>query len=99
MSYAFTPSAISDLQDIWCYIAEDNPVAADQLEADIYEACDLLATHPEIGSSRSYWTDKPVRFWPVRKNYLIVYVPESTPLEIVRVFHASRDIPKLMSQK
>lgn len=94
--YAFTPSAETDLAEIWRYVAEDNPKAADRLEADIYEACRMLAKRPELGTKRPTWTDKPVRFWPVRLNYLIVYVPESTPLQILRVLNAARDVPRLL---
>jgi plasmid stabilization system protein ParE len=97
VSYALTPSAKADLEEIWCFIAEDNPEEADRLEADIYKACEMLTTHPEMGSKRPTWTNKPVRFWPVRQNYLIVYVPESVPLEILRIFNAARDVPKLMA--
>lgn len=96
-AYALTPSAKSDLEEIWAYIAADNPEAADGLESDIYEACQLLADNPGIGESRPSWTEKPVRFWPVRQNYLIVYFPERLPLEIQRIFHAARNIPKLLS--
>ncbi len=95
-SWAFTPSARADLEEIWSHIAGDNPEAADQIEADIYAACDLLAAHPEAGSLRPRWTDKPVRFWPVRKNYLLVYRPEGRPLVILRIFHAARDVPSLL---
>ncbi len=63
-AYALTPSAKSDLEEIWAYIAADNPEAADGLESDIYEACQLLADNPGIGESRPSWTEKPVRFWP-----------------------------------
>jgi plasmid stabilization system protein ParE len=42
------------------------------------------------------WTEKPVRFWPVRQKYLIVYFPERRPLEIQRILHAARNIPKLL---
>jgi toxin ParE1/3/4 len=96
MNYALTPSAQTDLEEIWRYIAEDNPDEADKLEADIYKACQLLVKHPEIGNKRPVWTQKPVRFWPVRKNYLIVYVPESEPMEVLRIFHTARDVPTLM---
>ena len=67
-SYALTASAKADLQEIWCFIAEDSPEEADKLESDIYEACERLATHPDMGSKRPMWTDKPVRFWPLRRN-------------------------------
>ena len=98
MSYALTPSAKADLEEIWCFIAEDNPAEADKLEADIYHACEMLVTHPVIGNIRPAWTSKSVRFWPVRKNFLIVFVPDTKPLEILRIFNAARDVPKLMGE-
>ena len=50
---------------------------------------------PGKGAQRLEWTDRPVRFWLV-DNYWVVYRPETDPLEIVRVLHASRDIPRLL---
>ena len=97
MNFVFTSLAKSDLEEIWTYIAEDNPDEASRFEADIYTACELLATKPEMGSFRPKWTNKPVRFWPVRKNYLIVYVTEIEPLEILRIFNAARDVPKMLN--
>jgi plasmid stabilization system protein ParE len=41
--YELSPEATEDLQEIWVYIANDNPAAADKLEGDIYAACELLA--------------------------------------------------------
>lgn len=97
--YALTPSAETDLQEIWTYIAADNPDAADELEADIFTACQLLADNPQMGSSRPAWSEKPVRFWIVRRNYLIVYAPQAQPLEILRIIHGARNIPKLLAEK
>jgi plasmid stabilization system protein ParE len=42
-SYLFTPQALGDLLDIWSFIAQDNPVAADRVEEAIFGACDFLA--------------------------------------------------------
>jgi toxin ParE1/3/4 len=61
VSYVLTPSAKADLEEIWRFIAEDNPEEADKLETDIYDACEVLARHPEMGSQRPAWTSKPVR--------------------------------------
>lgn len=52
VSCALTQSAKADLEEIWSFIAEDTPEEADKLEADIYEACEMLATHTEIGNER-----------------------------------------------
>jgi plasmid stabilization system protein ParE len=94
--YALTPSAEADLETIWSYIADDDSVAADGLEADIHAACQLLADQPAMGVKRPQWTKLALRFWFVRSNYLIVYNPDSDPLQIQRILHAARDIPKLL---
>jgi plasmid stabilization system protein ParE len=47
--YQFTPQAVGDLLDIWSFIAQDSPEAADRVEAAIFRACDLLADSPLQG--------------------------------------------------
>ncbi|MCE9520112.1 MAG: type II toxin-antitoxin system RelE/ParE family toxin [Verrucomicrobia bacterium] len=69
-AWEFSPEAKDDLQEIWVYIAGDNPEAADKLEADIYEACEALANNPRLGHNRRDLTDEPVLFWTVRGQYL-----------------------------
>jgi plasmid stabilization system protein ParE len=61
--YELAPEALADLQEIWAYIARDNPAAADRLEADIYQACELLARNPRLGHKRLDLTDEPVLFF------------------------------------
>lgn len=90
-SFELSPEARDDLQDIWVYIAADNSSAADKLEADIYTACEMLAKNSRLGHKRPDLTDEPVLFWPVRGRYLVVYVRNSKPLLVVRIFHGSRD--------
>jgi len=65
-SYRLTPVAEDDLFEIWAYIAEDDLLAADRLEADIFNACQRLAEKPDLGHFRRDLTDKPVRFFAVR---------------------------------
>ena len=89
--YQLSPEARDDLQDIWAYIAADNPAAADKLEADIYHACVVLAENPHLGHKRPDLTDEPVLFWPVRGRYLVIYEPQPQSLKIVRILHGSRD--------
>lgn len=47
--YRFTPHALSDLFEIWSYIAQDNFEAADRVEGAIYEACEMLVRSPLAG--------------------------------------------------
>ena len=90
--YRLTPAAEDDLFQIWISIAHDNVTAADRLEAEIFAACARLADWPGLGHFRTDLTDKPVRFFPVRGTYLIVYDDHSAPLNIVRVQHGARDV-------
>jgi plasmid stabilization system protein ParE len=90
-SYQFSPEARDDLQEIWIFIAGDNITAADALETDIYKACEVLANNPHLGHKRPDLTDEPVLFWPVRGHYLVIYLPETLPLVIVRILHGARD--------
>ena len=97
--YQFTPQAVTDLLDIWSFIARDNLDAADRVEAAVFRACDLLAHSPLAGSMRTDLTALPLRFWIVRpySNYLIVYDPGSRPLQIIRILHAPRDLPSVLT--
>jgi plasmid stabilization system protein ParE len=62
--YLFTPQAANDLVDILTFIASNNSDAADRVEAEILEACDLLADSPFAGRARKDLTSLPVRFGP-----------------------------------
>ncbi|HTR25155.1 MAG TPA: type II toxin-antitoxin system RelE/ParE family toxin [Terriglobales bacterium] len=96
--YHLTPEAVSDLFEIWDYIAQDNPAAADRVREAVFRACDLLAESPLAGHIRADLTPLPVRFWSVRPyvKYLIVYDPEKKPLQIIRILHGARDLPSVL---
>jgi len=53
-----------------------------------------LARHPLIGLKRSEITPLPVRFWTVSRfpNFIVVYRPDTKPLQIVAVLHGKRDM-------
>ncbi len=96
--YQFTPQAVADLFDIWSFIAQDNPTAADRVEEAVFRACDFLAESPLAGRIRKDLTSLPVRFWVVQpySSYLIVYDPEKKPLRIIRILHGARDLPSIL---
>ena len=96
--YQFTPQAVADLFDIWGFIADDNPAAADRVEEAVFHACDFLADSPLAGRTRTDLTPLPLRFWVVQpySHYLIVYDPEKKPLQIIRILHTSRDLPVVL---
>jgi len=92
--YPFTPQAVADLFEIWTFIAQDNPTAADRVEEAVYRACNFLADSPLVERMRKDLTPLPVRFWVVQPylNYIIVYNPEKEPLQIIRILHSARDL-------
>ena len=96
MSAAFqlTTEAIQDLDDIWNFIAKDNRNAADHVEAEIIATCCRIAEYPRIGHKRQDITPLPVRFWTLLKypSYVIVYRPDTLPLQVVAVLHGKRDL-------
>ena len=93
--YQISPLARQDLIDIRNFIAKDNRTAARKVLARIRIACRALAKRPELGHLRTDLASEPLRFWPV-SSYLIIYGPDSKPIEIVRVLHGARDISAIM---
>ena len=87
----YSRAAQGDLQDIWSYVAKDNPAAADVLEADIREEAEQLVGLPSLGHRRRDLTRHDLWFRVVRRNYLIVYRHQGV-LEIVRILHGARDL-------
>ena len=93
--FVLTPAAEGDLLKIIEYLEGDSPDAVLRVVDALDEAMQRLAENPGIGHGRSDLTREDVRFWPVFK-YLVIYRPESQPLQIVRVLHARRDVKRIL---
>jgi plasmid stabilization system protein ParE len=94
--YVLAPQAALDLFEIWRYIREHSSVkAADRVEAVIRERIAFLAEAPGAGHSRKDLTQHNVKFFPVY-SYLIVYRPETTPLQIASILHGRRDVERIL---
>lgn len=89
MRLIWAPLAKRDLREAIEYIAEDNPRAADDIEDRIFAAARSLTEHPNKGrSGRRGGT----REWMAPKTpYLLVYRHTAAMVEIVRVWHTSRE--------
>lgn len=85
--------AESDLREIWAYVAENNPSAADKLLKELLQKIRLLADNPELGKERSEIVVN-LRSLPVRK-YIVFYSLNEDAVEIYRVLHASRNIEEM----
>src|SRR2546422_662247 len=73
--FVLHPDALTDLNEIWEYIAADNLDAADRVLEEIHEAIRALVPYPQTGHRRSDLTSRPLRFHPLR-DFLIVYAPD-----------------------
>ena len=89
----FTSATIHDLEEIYNYIAADNIAAAQRLAKRLRQRWHALADNPGIGRKRDD-LQKNIRS-STEGNYVTFYRPLNPGIEIVRVFHTSRDIEKL----
>ncbi len=85
-------AAISDLLEIWLYIGQDNRLAADALIDSIDDKCRVLAEHPHMGRRRAELGSDLHSF--AEGRYVIFYRVRSDGIEVIRVLHGARDIPR-----
>lgn len=91
--YRVSDAARADLDEIWFYIAQDNPDAADKLIRAIVSRFVALASMPLMGRLREELSAN-LRSFAV-SGYVIFYRPMQKGAEIVRVLHGARDFPPL----
>jgi toxin ParE1/3/4 len=97
--YILAPQAARDLIQIWRYIKkESSQETADRVESVIRSKFAYLADFPQGGHWRRDLTTAEVRFL-ASYSYLIVYRPDATPLEIVAILHAHRDVAKILPKR
>jgi toxin ParE1/3/4 len=89
----WTARAEEDLIDIWVYIANANPKAADGVLDAIEHACLRLEDNPYLGPARPDLA--PDLRYRVVGRYLIFYRIVERAVEIVRVIHGARHLPRL----
>ena len=89
----FRPAPERDLDEIWLYIAFDNPAAADAVVDQIQKRTQQLSAFPQTGRLRPEIAED-ARSVPVGK-YLILYREAESFIDIVRVVHGARDLTAL----
>lgn len=90
----FSALAEDDLARIGDYIAEDNPVAAQEFVERLANRCLSLAEDPRLGRKRD--DIRPGVRGLNEGSYLILYRVKATEVEIIRVWHTKRDIRRLI---
>jgi toxin ParE1/3/4 len=94
MQIKWLKKALHNLNDEAEYIAQDNPEAARLVVQRIVTAINLLTDNPALGNpGRIYGTRELII---PNTRYIVPYrvKPQNKTVEILRVFHASRRLPK-----
>ena len=77
---------------IWLLdLAEDSPEVAVRLRREFQEGLAVLAASPGVGHFHDELLSRKYRFWNFY-SYVVAYVWEAKPIEIVAVVHGARDL-------
>jgi toxin ParE1/3/4 len=94
--FVLTKPAEDDLHQIKNYlVGRAGPAVARQVMREIRLAMDLVGGQPDVGHVREDLTSRPLKFWAIF-SYLVVYVPNVRPVEIIRVLHGAQDVEHLL---
>jgi plasmid stabilization system protein ParE len=91
--YRLTEPARDHIRSIWQQIVPESRIGANRVVDRIIASCDHLGTFQTEGEE---WPGRPVgmRYYSVpNTRYLIVFAPDTDPVEIVAVVDASRHLP------
>ena len=87
----YSPEAERDLSGIVEHIAEDNPAAARRWLQRMCEACEVLASQPEVGELRPDFGVAGCRSFSVG-NHVIFFRSADGGIEVARVVQGRRDM-------
>lgn len=97
--YILAPQAALDVYEIWQRIKEQSIIEiANRVESVIRDKIVFLSGNPSAGHWRKNLTGEQVRFFSVC-SYLIVYWPETKPLQVIAVLHGRRDVEGLLRDR
>lgn len=90
--YQLSEQARHDIRSIWRQIATDSLQGADRVVDCVVASCDFLGTFQVEGEP---WPGQPpgLRCYAVpRTRYVIVFAPDTDPLDIVAVIDGNRNL-------
>ena len=90
MKLIIADMALTDLRDVWGYIARDDIDAADKFVDEVYQRCERLVQFPETGRRRDELLPG-LRSLPIGR-YIVFYRLRGEAVEIARVLSAYRDL-------
>ena len=96
MEIRWTEEAANWLEDIFRYIAEDNPEAARRTVTAIYDKALSLSKFPKIGSLHRTIREGEIRVI-LHEHYRIAYLLTiDGPIQVLGIFHGALDIDRYL---
>jgi len=94
-SIVWRPIAEADLDNIVDYIAQDNPIRAEEFGQELRVKVLPLAQHPKLGRIGRPSLPAFLRELVAHRNYIIFYrvLDEARTVEILRVKHTAQQVP------
>ena len=83
------------LKEIYDYIAQDNPVAANKVVSGIYEKAQLLSEFPKLGYTYRSEPEGDIRII-LYGHHRIAYIINDDSIDILGVFHGALDIERYL---
>jgi len=96
-SIEWTELAISDLEESVSFIASDDPAAAQAVGNEIIRCVELLKDFPCLGPTYPRRAKTNIHEIVASKRYRVFYrvFEDRDLIEVLRVWHTSKDEPKL----
>lgn len=94
MRVLWTPEALQDRNDIWDYIATDNPRAAARMDELFSDAASRLSEHPKLGRPGKI---PGTRELIAHESYRLVYEITDDTVWILTLIHTARLWPTARS--
>jgi len=94
------PRAELDLEEIAFHIGLDRPESTKQFLFRMASTFELLARLPHLGASQAIAAFPDARIFSIRRfrNDIVLYLPVTDGVEILRVVNGRRDLPTLFDQ-
>jgi len=93
-------AAEEDLTAAFFFLAGDSPAAAERLAEAVGDAVQWLLEHPGAGRQREFRSPRArgTRSWPLSgfPSHFIFYRAHGDDIELIRILHAARDIPRVL---
>jgi toxin ParE1/3/4 len=99
MTLVVRPEAERDVATQWNYIADQNEAASERYLQAVAFTYEAIRRQPGIGHEEAFRRRKGIRSWRVEgfPKYLIFYRIEGDRIEILRVLHGMRNLPRFFS--